>query len=79
MKHQRIYMRYYKDYGCWLKVDGDYGRAMDSGESFNLCLSKVVSVPCRLGLTGQRLWYVEIGSNQLKLNLRINEIYEIEN
>lgn len=79
MKHQQTYIWYYKEYGCWLKNEEDCGRAMGPGESFNLCLGKDLSVPCRLGLAGQRLWYVEIGPNQVKLNLRINEIYEIEN
>lgn len=79
MKHPQIYMWYSKDYGCWIKVEGDCGRVMDPGESFNLCLGKGLSVPCLLGLGGQRLWYVEMGANQVKLNLRMNEIYEIEN
>lgn len=79
MRHQQIYMWYYKDYGCWLKVEGEHGRAMAPGESFNLCLGKELSVPCRLGLAEQRLWYVEIGPYQVKLTLRMNEIYKIEN
>ena len=52
---------------------------MAPGESFNLCLGKELSVPCRLGLAEQRLWYVEIGPYQVKLTLRMNEIYKIEN
>lgn len=79
MKHQQIYMRYDKEYGCWLRVEGDWGGAMSPGQSFNLFLDKELKVPCRLRLAGQQLWYMEIGSNQVKLNLRVNEIYEIEN
>jgi hypothetical protein len=78
MKCPQKYMRYYNNYGCWLKVEGDYGRAMNPGEAFNLPLGKELSVPCRLKLAGQKLWYVEIGPYQVKMNLRINEIYEIE-
>ncbi|KAA9013812.1 hypothetical protein [Niallia endozanthoxylica] len=79
MNHQRKYLWYYKDYGCWIKVEGDYARAMNPGESFNLRLDKELSVPCHLKLAEQQLWYVEIGLNQVKLNLRMNEVYEIEN
>ena len=78
MKHRQMYMRYCKDYGCWLKAEGDYARAMDHGESFNLRLGKKLWVPCILRWAGQRLWYVEIEPYKVKLNLRINEIYEIE-
>ena len=77
MKHQQKYMMYHKDYGCWLKVEGDCGRAMNPGESFNLRLGKELCVPCRLGLVGMNIWYLEVGPYQVKMNLRMNEIYEI--
>lgn len=76
--NQQLYMYYHKAYGCWLKVDGDCGRAMNVGESFKIHIGEGINIPCRLGLAGKHLWYLEIGLYQVKLNLRINEIYEIE-
>ncbi|WP_019156395.1 hypothetical protein [Robertmurraya massiliosenegalensis] len=78
MKNRQMYMQFHKDYGCWLKVVGDYGKAMYPGESFHLLLGNKLRIPCRLKVAGQRLWYVEIGTEQVRLNLRMNEIYEIQ-
>ncbi|HSH25683.1 MAG TPA: hypothetical protein VLA13_09135 [Massilibacterium sp.] len=78
MKRHPKYIWYYNDYGCWIKSDGEYGKTMYPGDSFNLRLSNELIVPCHLGLNGQQLWYVELGQYKVKLNLRKNEIYEIE-
>lgn len=78
MKRQPKYIWYYKDYGCWVKVEGDCGKAMNSGDSFNMRLGKELRVPCHLRIDKQQLWYVEVGQYKVRLNLQINEIYEIE-
>lgn len=78
MKDSQPYMYYYEDYGGWLKVDGDYGRAMNIGETFHLLLDKELKIPCRLGLAGKHLWYLEIGEFQVHLILWKNKKYEIE-
>lgn len=72
------YIWYYKDYGCWIKVEGDHGKAMNPGDFFNLRLSNELKIPCHLRLNKQQQWYIELGQNKVKLNLRKNEVYEIE-
>lgn len=51
---------------------------MNPGDSFNLRLSNELMVPCHLRLNKQQLWYVELGQYKIKLNLRMNEVNEIE-
>lgn len=75
MKRQWFSMRYHKDLGCWIVVKGECGYKMYCGESFELCIGNDWGLPCRLELGKQ--WYVAIGSEEVKLNLRTNEIYKI--
>jgi hypothetical protein len=75
MKRQWFPMRYQKDLGCWILVKGDCGYPMHCGESFELCIGKDRSVPCRLELGRQ--WYVILGSDGVRLNLQKSEIYKI--
>ncbi|MBG9654260.1 DUF5348 domain-containing protein [Cytobacillus firmus] len=75
MKHEWFPMSYHKEYGCWLLVKDDCGYPMHCGESFLLCIDGDRGVPCRLELGRQ--WYVVVGSEGVKLNLRTNEIYNI--
>lgn len=40
---------------------------------------KDLRFPCHIRLDEQQLWYLEMGTYKMRINLRINEVYEIEN
>lgn len=75
MKQRWVPMRYNKGLGCWLVVLGDTGYRMHCGEPFELRIGKNNGMPCRLELGKQ--WYVVIGSEGVKLNLRNDQTYQI--
>jgi hypothetical protein len=71
-------MSYHKDLGCWLKGTGEYGYMMYPGQCFDLLIGEGEGIPCRLELAGIHKWYVVLGVNGVKMNLRTNEIYQIK-
>lgn len=70
------YMSYNKHLGCWLFDQNGYGKMMNCDEPFELCFGGDQSVTCCLGL--ERQWYVMMGPEQVKFNLRTKCIYWIK-
>ncbi|MCC3359729.1 DUF5348 domain-containing protein [Bacillus sp. REN16] len=75
MKRRWVPMSYNKGLDCWLVVLNNTGYRMNCGEPFELCIGKNYGIPCRLELGTQ--WYVVIGSEGVKLNLRKDQTYKI--
>lgn len=75
MRDQWFEMSYNKPLECWLVVKDDTGYIMHCGECFELYISDNKCIPCRLELA--REWFIVMGSEDLKLNLKKNEVYKI--
>lgn len=69
-------MIYQEDIECWTVVLDDDNYMIHCGEFFELCIGGDKGIPCRLEL-GRR-WYIVMGREGVKLDLRENEIYKIE-
>ncbi|UTI40056.1 DUF5348 domain-containing protein [Niallia sp. RD1] len=68
-------MIYEKDLDCWSVVMDDDNYMIHCGEFFELCIEGDIGIPCRLEL--DRQWYIVMGSEGVKLDLKENEIYKI--
>lgn len=69
------FIAYSKLMKCWLLVKGEYGRFLYEGTRFYMRFSEEVFLPCQLEF--DRQWYVTIGDEGIRLNLRKNEEYQI--
>lgn len=76
MRRQWMDMIYKQEEDSWFVVQGGREFMMHCGEWFDLCIGEEKGVPCRLELA--RHWYVIMGSEGIKLNLRKKETYKIE-
>lgn len=76
MKRQWMDMKYNKELESWFVVQGEHEFMMHCGEWLLLRTGENDGIGCRIELGND--WYLIMGYEGVKLNLRPREIYKVE-
>jgi hypothetical protein len=68
-------MKYFRPLKRWMVIENDQGKLMNSGKCFLLRFGEEKSMLCRL--EWDRQWYVICGSDEIQMNLKTTETYQV--